>query len=269
MSLIQSPPQQTFDVVVLGGGGSGMAAAIAAAETGATVLLLEKTSSLGGTTRLSVGSITAASTLLQKANGIHDSPDEHFDDMSLFLSPEMTAKENLELRRVLVDNVPETLEWLTQIGLCFHGPLPEPPHKKPRMHIVLPNSRAYAYFLEKECRRLNVVVRLETKVQRLMHNNNGVTGVVADVGYGPCEFIARGGVILASGSAPRLLSKRPMCRTPHMWTQSIQPAWVMGTCWRKTWVGGSKMPRSCGARVCASNRQPLTIGYVACPQIGG
>ncbi len=224
MRLIQPPPQQTFDVVVLGGGGSGMAAAIAAAQTGATVLLLEKTPILGGTTRLSVGSITAAGTQLQKAKGVCDSPDEHFDDMSLFLSPEMTTKENLELRRVLVDNVPETLEWLTQIGLCFHGPLPEPPHQKPRMHIVLPNSRAYAYFLEKECRRLGVVIRLQTKVQRLMHTVNGVTGVVADVGDGPCEFIARGGVILASGdfSASASLKKAHVPHAAHV--DAVNPA---------------------------------------------
>lgn len=131
-----------------------MAAAIAAAEQGAKVLLLEKNPDLGGTTRLSVGSITATGTRLQKAAGIRDTPDEHFNDMSLFLTPELAKKENLELRRVLVDHVPETMEWLIRIGLSFYGPMPEPPHNKPRMHNVLPNSRAYAYYLEKECRRL-------------------------------------------------------------------------------------------------------------------
>ena len=111
-------------MVVIGGGGSGMAAAISAAENGARVVLLEKNPHLGGTTRLSVGSITATGTRFQKAKGIVDTPDEHFNDMSLFLSPELAAKENLELRRVLVDHVPETLEWLISIGLCFYGPMP-------------------------------------------------------------------------------------------------------------------------------------------------
>lgn len=176
-----------------------MAAAISAAEAGLKVILLEKNPHLGGTTRLSVGSITATGTRFQKAKGIEDSPDEHFDDMSLFLPPELEPKENLELRRILVDNVPETLEWLIGIGLAFYGPMPEPPHKKPRMHNVLPNSRAYAYYLEKECRRLGVDIRLNVKLQDFLRTDERVTGIVADAGKGPTEFYGRGGVVLATG----------------------------------------------------------------------
>jgi fumarate reductase flavoprotein subunit len=219
-----APRRETADVVVMGGGGSGMAAAIAAAEQGAKVILLEKNPHLGGTTRLSVGSITATGTRFQKAAGIADTPDEHFADMSLFLSPELTAKENLELRRVLVDHVPETLEWLISIGLCFYGPMPEPPHNKPRMHNVLPNSRAYAYYLEKECRRRGVDIRLQAKVERLIVENGRVRGIVADTGAGATEFIARGGVILASGdfSAGEALKKENLPHAAHV--DAVNPA---------------------------------------------
>lgn len=201
-----------------------MAAAIAAAENGAKVILLEKNPHLGGTTRLSVGSITATGTRFQKAAGIEDTPDEHFDDMSLFLSPELSAKENLELRRVLVDHVPETLEWLVSIGLCFYGPMPEPPHNKPRMHNVLPNSRAYAYYLEKECRRRGVDIRLQAKVERLVTDNGRVRGIVADTGDGPVEFMARGGVILASGdfSASEVLKRANLPHAAHV--DAVNPA---------------------------------------------
>ncbi|MCW5656014.1 FAD-dependent oxidoreductase [Hydrogenophaga sp.] len=216
--------RESADVVVVGGGGSGMAAAIAAAEAGAKVILLEKNPHLGGTTRLSVGSITATGTRFQKAKGIHDTPDEHYEDMSLFLSPELQQKENLELRRVLVDHVPETLEWLIRIGLCFYGPMPEPPHQKPRMHNVLPNSRAYAYYLEKECRRLGVDIRLNARAQRLVMNGDAVAGIVADAGQGPVEFRARGGVILASGdfSAGTELKKTNVPHVAHV--DAINPA---------------------------------------------
>lgn len=202
-------------MVVVGGGGSGMAAAIAAAEAGAKVIVLEKNHDLGGTTRLSVGSITATGTRFQKAKGIQDTPDEHFNDMSLFLSPELQAKENMELRRVLVDNVPETLEWLISIGLSFYGPMPEPPHNKPRMHNVLPNSRAYAYYLEKECRRLSVDIRLNARALSLVMDGDQVKGIVADAGQGPTQFMASGGVILASGdfSAGNELKK---INVPHV-----------------------------------------------------
>jgi len=201
-----------------------MAAAIAAAEAGAKVILLEKNPHLGGTTRLSIGSITATGTRFQKAKGIHDTPDEHFEDMSLFLSPELQAKENLELRRVLVDHVPETLEWLISIGLSFYGPMPEPPHNKPRMHNVLPNSRAYAYYLEKECRRQGVDIRLNARALRLVVDGEHVQGIVADVGQGPTEFTARGGVILASGdfSAGTELKKINVPHVAHV--DAINPA---------------------------------------------
>ena len=50
--------------------------------------------------------------------------------------------DNLKLRRILIDNVTETFRWLESMGVVFHGPLLQPPHRKPRMHNVLPNSRA-------------------------------------------------------------------------------------------------------------------------------
>lgn len=225
MNAQQTPTrQESADVVVIGGGGSGMAAAIAAAEQGARVVLLEKNPHLGGTTRLSIGSITATGTRFQKAAGIQDTPDEHFEDMSLFLPPELAARENLELRRVLVDHVPETLEWLIGIGLSFYGPMPEPPHKKPRMHNVLPNSRAYAYYLEKECRRLGVDIRLQARTERLLLEQGRVVGVVADSGAGPVALRARGGVIIASGdfSASAELKRQHLPHAAHV--DAINPA---------------------------------------------
>jgi fumarate reductase flavoprotein subunit len=63
------------DVLVLGGGGTGLAAAISAADQGAKVLVAEKTNRLGGTTALSIGSITACCTSYQRRQGITDSPD--------------------------------------------------------------------------------------------------------------------------------------------------------------------------------------------------
>jgi succinate dehydrogenase/fumarate reductase flavoprotein subunit len=115
-SVIRGVRRQVADVIVVGGGGSGLAAASAAASAGAKTIVLEKNAHLGGTTRLSVGSITASGTRFQKRRGIYDTPDEHFADMSRFLTPELAAKENLDLRRVLVDHIPETLEWLIGIG---------------------------------------------------------------------------------------------------------------------------------------------------------
>lgn len=187
------------DVVVVGGGGAGLAAALAAVSTGKRTVLLEKNPELGGTTGMSIGSITAAGTRFQKRHGIKDNVDDHFADMSLFLGP-LDDRENKDLRRVLVDNVPDTFEWLMGFGLRFFGPMPESPHRVRRMHNVIPNSRAYPCLLGGACRQLGVDVRTSSPAKKLLTASNGVVeGVLADVNGVPTEFRARGGVVLASG----------------------------------------------------------------------
>jgi succinate dehydrogenase/fumarate reductase flavoprotein subunit len=77
--------------------------------------------------------------------------------------------------------------------------MPEPPHNKPRMHNVLPNSRAYPYYLERAAKRLNVDIRLNAPVVKFIIENDRVIGVVAHIDGVENEFVATGGVILASG----------------------------------------------------------------------
>jgi fumarate reductase flavoprotein subunit len=188
-----------FDVVVVGGGGSGLAAAIAASDAGASVLVLEKNEILGGTTRLSVGSISATRTQLQMKAGIQDSAEEHFEDIIKFAGPALALRDNVRLRRVLVENVTETVAWLVDMGVCFFGPMPEPPHRKPRMHNVLPNSRSYIYHLEREARRKGVTIRTSAPVVDMVIREGGACGVRAYMEGHEVSINARRGVILATG----------------------------------------------------------------------
>ena len=152
---------ETFDVVVVGGGGSGLAAAVEAARFGRKVVLLEKNPALGGTTIRSVGSVTSTCTPLQWDKGIHDVPQAHFEDMALFADNRGFAeKDNLELRRLLVEHSPDMVQWLMDMGVVFFGAMPEPPHRLPRMHNVLPHARSYLYHLEKRARQLGVDIRV-------------------------------------------------------------------------------------------------------------
>lgn len=189
----------TADVIVVGGGGAGLAAAAEAARLNRSVIVLEKNPQTGGTTSWSVGSVTATNTPHQKRAGIKDSPQAHFEDLALHAGA-LSSRDNLALRRILVDNTTDMLEWLMRLGVVFVGPMPEPPHRHPRMHNVVPNSRSFAYHLTRHCLELGVSIRVNMRTERLIEENGRVTGVEASSPNGAKHtFRARGGVVLASG----------------------------------------------------------------------
>ena len=184
---------------MVGGGGAGLAAAAEAARLGRSVVLLEKNPELGGSTAWSVGSISITNSPHQLARGIRDTPQAHFEDLGL-LAGAYAPRDNLPLRRILAEHTNEMFEWLRGTGLEFAGPMIEPPHRYPRMHLVLPNSRAFPYYLGRHCARLGVDLRLDTPVERLIVENGRVAGVRArGAGDSSAEFRARGAVVLAAG----------------------------------------------------------------------
>ncbi len=193
------------DVIIVGGGGAGLAAASEAAILERKVILLEKNPDTGGSTSWSVGSITATNTPHQQKAGIKDSADAHFEDMTLHAGL-LAPRDNLALRRILVDHTTDMLNWLMSLGVVFVGPMPEPPHRHNRMHNVVPNSKSFAYHLTRHCRALGVDIRLNTDSQRLLADKSRVVGVEARLPDGTLhEFRARSSVVLASGDYIRSL----------------------------------------------------------------
>jgi succinate dehydrogenase/fumarate reductase flavoprotein subunit len=190
---------ETFDVVVVGGGGAGLAAASEAARLGRSVVLLEKNPVPGGSTSWSVGSMTVTNSPHQRKAGIQDTPDEHYEDMEKHAGA-LAPRDNPRLRRILVDNTTDMLEWLMSLGVVFVGPMPEPPHRYDRMHNVVPNSRSFAFHLARHCRRLGVDIRVNTAARKLVSEGERVTGVEATDAAGRVrQFRARGGIVLAAG----------------------------------------------------------------------
>ncbi|MDR9429923.1 MAG: FAD-dependent oxidoreductase [Natronomonas sp.] len=207
--MTQASTVETTDVIVVGGGGAGMAAALSARETDADVLLLERTGELGGATAMSIGSYSATGTELQADAGIVDSVDAHIEDIGKFVqqaleSPrhlnldrqgDLLAKDDLALRRSMVERGADTFEWLCEQGLRFEGPYPEPPHRVPRMHNVQPNTDAYAEVLGAAVREAGVDVRTDTPVAELVTDGDRVVGVRTD----DAVVESRSGVVLATG----------------------------------------------------------------------
>ena len=190
--------ESTHDVVVVGGGGSGLAAAIEARALGRDVVLIEKNPQLGGSTARSVGSVTASATPHQARKGIADTPEAHWRDMAGF-NGDLNARDNPGLRRVLADAMPETFRWLLQHGVRFYGPMPEPPHTKPRMHNVLPNSQAFITHLAKTARRAGVTIQCGVRASALVTENGRVTAIDCETVNGQRRCRARGGIVLATG----------------------------------------------------------------------
>ncbi len=149
--------------------------------------------------------------------------------------------DNTELRRLLVENVPDTFRWLMALGVEFYGPLPEPPHRRPRMHNVLPNSRAYIYHLGRAARRAGVQIVTSVRAQRLLLEGESVVGVACEAAQGPVEYRARGGVVLTTGD----FSGDPVMRTEHLAEgfEEIQPVNPANT------GDGHKMVLELGGRI--------------------
>ncbi|MBI3057758.1 MAG: FAD-dependent oxidoreductase, partial [Deltaproteobacteria bacterium] len=68
------------DVAIIGTGGAGLAAAFEARGAGARVAVLEQAESLGGASIISGGGCFIAGSPLQESQGIHDTPDDAFED---------------------------------------------------------------------------------------------------------------------------------------------------------------------------------------------
>lgn len=213
------PITHSADVVVVGGGGAGMAAALSAAETNedAEVLLVQKLGELGGATTMAMGSLSAAETEHQAEKGIPDSTDGHFSDLDHCIAnasrtgryageayderTDPREHDDLELRRLLVEEGANTLKWLCELGCEYTGPYLDPPNRVPRLHQVCPDTSAYADVLGNAMEEHSIEVLYEAEAYELIEEDGHVSGVLAKQLDRQSSLIiqARAGIILATG----------------------------------------------------------------------
>jgi 3-oxo-5alpha-steroid 4-dehydrogenase len=107
--------EMTVDVLVVGFGIAGGCAAVEAAAAGASVLVLERAAVAGGTSALAGGHFyLGGGTVVQRATGHEDSPDEMYAYL-MAVTPEPEA----DKIRAYADGSVEHCDWLESLGFEF------------------------------------------------------------------------------------------------------------------------------------------------------
>ena len=219
-----SRTRRATDVVVVGMGIAGGCAAVEAAAAGASVLVLERAAVAGGTSALAGGHFyLGGGTVVQRATGHADSPDE----MYAYLMA-VTPDPEPDKIRAYADGSAEHCDWLERLGFEFERsyypekaviqpqtqglmytgnekvwPFRELAVPAPRGHKVpVPGDTGGAKLvidlLVRRAGDLGVDIRYETAATALITDCGRVTGVRWRSLTGTGE-LAAGSVILAAG----------------------------------------------------------------------
>ncbi len=190
---------QNKDVVVIGAGGAGLVAAIEAKNNGAkNVIVLEKMAFAGGNTLISGGEYAAPNNWVQVKKGLKDSNDAFYNDILKGGDNEGDPK----LVRVLADNALSGAEWLKDyINMTFEDrQMFFGGHSVERS--LVPQGATGVEMISKllaKAEELNIPVLYETPATELIVDKGRVIGVKVVSEDKEYTFLAKDGVILATG----------------------------------------------------------------------
>jgi len=195
--------QLEADIVVISGGTAGLTAAVTAAEGGSSVIVLEKSGRTGGTAN-HAGGIFAVESRLQRVKRYTLTREEAFKIYMDFSHWRVNAR----LVKTFIDKSADTLDWLEKLGVEFldisshnagfhhtwhvvNGPLPGP--------FPLGPSSAMMNILKSRAEELGVRILLKTKVNKIIKENERITGVEAEDSSGEVIHANAKAVITATG----------------------------------------------------------------------
>lgn len=212
------------DVVIIGAGGAGLAAGVSAYENGAkSVIILEKMHMIGGNTIRAGGAMNAVYDKKQKAQGIEDSIEKHFQQT--YEGGNKVADQTLV--RTLVTKAPTVVDWLESLGLEWKEKMGSVIGSMwPRTHqAVEPLGTGYINTLSKAFEKHGGKIYLSTKAESLVLDKNRVVGVLAQSKDGKTvEFKAKKGVVLASGGYAANVAMVKEYLTDGVYTKDKLPA---------------------------------------------
>ncbi len=197
--------KQDSSLVIIGGGTAGMVAAIFAADRGANVIVVEKAASLGGTLVISGGMMGAAGTVFQKAKGIQDSAQQHYDDIMKISSGTAVP----EMARLWADHAGGMVNWLAKIGLQIPDEQPSVGtlydyYSVPRYHWGAQNGRSILAVIrpefDKRVQSGRITVMTDAGAVDLIQDAKGaINGVVVEDSNGKRSDVRGRNTIIATG----------------------------------------------------------------------
>lgn len=167
-------PNNSYELIVIGSGAAGMIAAIKAARDNKKVLLLEKLPKIGSKLKATGGGRCNLSNTLDDLEFM-----KSFGRNGRFMS---TAIEHLNHKNLI--------SFFNEIGVLTHSP--DGFRIFPKTH----NSTTIIDALEKELLKLNVVIKCNSKVEKIVATNEEIVGVETNTNSykAPNIILATGGL---------------------------------------------------------------------------
>lgn len=188
------------DVIVVGGGAAGMAATIRLEEAGKSVILVEKTSSLGGTIRVSGGNQVVQGSKVQKEAGVTNDSVKSMEEDFLKNGDQLN---DTELLGIYAKNVGAATDWLSDdVGVRYNmeGGLHQLAEYAIDRELAYDGGGAgAAETLNDKVHATDANVLLNTVAKHLIVENGKVTGVEAESQKGKKYTLKADAVILATG----------------------------------------------------------------------
>ncbi len=189
----------TGDIIVIGGGAAGMSAAVKATDLSAKVILLEKMPFAGGASAICGGQYAVQGSKLQKEKGVtYDPPQALVYD----LIDNGHLHNDLTTLKLLAENSPAAADWaIERFSIQFvDQPLQYRAEFQFDRSIYLKGgcNRMFHALLD-EARKAGVEIHTETKAERLIVENDRVTGVKARGADGTLYTVKGKAVLLATG----------------------------------------------------------------------
>ena len=180
------------DIVVIGAGGAGMTAAISAAQKGASVILLEKLGIVGGTSNYSVEALGSVGDKTHVGLG-SDIDAETLAGNLTKSNPKGTA----EAFEVLANNNGKMADWLRSIGAPLTVSGGQTSVASSREVGYLGNTIVTA--LTKECEKVGVDTRINSKATEIISENGVIKGVKVSNSAGEYTISCKAVVIATGG----------------------------------------------------------------------